>query len=179
MFGMRLAIAMLLTVLGCGSKDETPVAPDPVATSGPHPSPASSSTPATAARWTLTLSSDFGPCSEDDPRPCHQTWSVTSAGLVTRTEYPNSPSGKVATTTHQLSPGDRNALVALVGLTEFANGMAQGFPCQGGPAHDPDATLRLAFQTAEQYVERCTRGGADGGGDPANLVNRILRLLGR
>lgn len=154
----------LVALLGCSS-DKPPAPP-------PAPAPAVKPAPPAAPSWQLYLASDYGPCSTDDPRPCHVHWTATPDGNIVKVASPNDPKKPNVTTTITLSPAERDELVAIVASPEFVDGMAKGFSCQGGGS-DPDATLRIGFGSHDQHVELCVRDAKD------NAPKRIDRLVRR
>ena len=167
---IRSMRVLMILLVACGSSD----APPP-----PRPATAPTVAAPRPGPWTLVISSDYGPCSETEVRPCHTTWTVHPDGIVEKLALPNDPRKQPVATRTTLSPFDRDALRALVARADFHDGMAHGFACQG-EAHDPDATLQLAFvdasgARASQYVEHCTRGPDAATALPSQILGLVRR----
>ena len=165
---MRRSLLLLLCACNTG---------DPPAPSGGPSAPAPPR--AKGPTWELLVSSDYGPCAEDDPRSCHTTWTVHADGVIAKVAQSNDPKKSPASTTITMSPFDRDAMRKLVASSEFHDGIAKGFACQG-ESHDPDATIRFEFVDSKgahglQFIEHCTRGtDAD-----KNLPTQLFALVRR
>lgn len=175
------AIASFLTACSSAKDDPVPAAP---------PSPGSSARsgsadpwapkPAVVApeQWTVTVASHRGPCSANDPAPCHVVWSARADGSVEKTAQPNR-GGDAVKTTVSLSPAERDELRALVHSPAFREGMRAGFPCQG-PGKGRDATVTLDFGypggdlTPTRNIELCVYGSSAVDSVPAKVA-RLVR----
>jgi len=163
---LDLRTLLLVGLFACGAADDRAPTTQP-------PTPAPVAPAAKPATWSLTLASDYGPCSEDDPRPCHIRWTATPDGKIVKDASPNDPKKPDEVTTITLSGAERDELAAIVTSTAFTDGMAKGFACQGGGS-DPDANLSLHFGGERQYIERCVRG-SDGDNVPRKLESLLRR----